>query len=325
MSSRPLLGFRRLAQCLALAFTLGLALVAQADEGWPRTLPSRMGEVTLDKPPQRIVSTSVTLTGSLLALDAPVIASGATAPNNRFADGQGFFRQWGEVAAQRQVKRLYIGEANAEAVAAEAPDLIIVSASGADSAAALYSQFSSIAPTLVVDYDDQSWQDVMRLLGRASGHEAQAEARIDEFSQRVTALKGRLQLPSQPITAFVYNASARQANLWTGESAQGRLLTSLGFELATPPSDLPTFVSQGKRKDIVQVGGEHLAAGLNGQSWLMFAAEASDADALKGNTLLAHLPAVKSQQLYALGNDTFRLDYYSAGHLLDRLEAAFVH
>jgi ABC-type Fe2+-enterobactin transport system substrate-binding protein len=31
--------------------------------------------------PTRIVSTSVTLTGSLLAIDAPVIASGATAPN----------------------------------------------------------------------------------------------------------------------------------------------------------------------------------------------------------------------------------------------------
>lgn len=323
MLSRSLPGLYRVAHCLALALTLGLTLSAQADESWPRTLPGRMGEVTLEQPPQRIVSTSVTLTGSLLAIDAPVIASGATAPNNRFADGQGFFRQWGEVAAQRQVKRLYIGEANAEAVAAEAPDLIIVSASGADSAAALYSQFASIAPTLVVDYDDQSWQDVMRLLGRASGHEAQAEARIDAFAQRVAALKGRLKLPPQPVTALVYNASARQANLWTSESAQGRLLTSLGFELASPPSDPPTFVSQGKRKDIVQVGGEHLAGGLTGQSWLMFAAEASDTQALEGNTLLAHLPAVKSHRIYALGNDTFRLDYYSAGHLLDRLEAAF--
>lgn len=41
--------------------------------------------------PQRIVSTSVTLTGSLLAIDAPVIASGATTPNNRIGDAQGFY------------------------------------------------------------------------------------------------------------------------------------------------------------------------------------------------------------------------------------------
>ncbi len=42
--------------------------------------------IPLESQPQRIVSTSVTLTGSLLAIDAPVIASGATTPNNRVAD-----------------------------------------------------------------------------------------------------------------------------------------------------------------------------------------------------------------------------------------------
>lgn len=323
MISRAPRLFCRTVAALAFIALAGLSLGVQAEEGWPRKVVTRNGAVTLHQPPQRIVSTSVTLTGSLLAIDAPVVASGATAPNNRFADSQGFFRQWSDVAAQHQVKRLYIGEASAEAVAAEAPDLIIVSASGADSALALYEQFSAIAPTLVVDYDDHSWQGVVELLGRATGHEAQATARINDFDARVAALKGRLKLPPQPVSAFVYNAPARQANLWTAESAQGRLLASLGFELAPPPTDLPTVISQGKRKDILQIGGEHLASGLTGRTWLMFAGEQADADAIKGNTLLAHLPAVKDQQVYALGNDTFRLDYYSSGHLLDRLEAAF--
>ncbi len=44
------------------------------------------GTHTLPSQPLRIVSTSVTLTGSLLAIDAPVVASGATTPNNRVAD-----------------------------------------------------------------------------------------------------------------------------------------------------------------------------------------------------------------------------------------------
>ncbi len=34
------------------------------------------------------------LTGSLLAIDAPVITSGATAPGSRLAEEQSFFRQW---------------------------------------------------------------------------------------------------------------------------------------------------------------------------------------------------------------------------------------
>lgn len=46
------------------------------------------------------------------------------------ADSQGFLRQWGDVAKARNVQRLYIGEASAEAVAAQMPDLILISATG---------------------------------------------------------------------------------------------------------------------------------------------------------------------------------------------------
>ncbi len=69
-------------------FVLGLSSALAAD--WPRQSDSH-GAHQLDSKPLRIVSTSVTLTGSLLAIDAPVIASGATTPKNRFADDQGFF------------------------------------------------------------------------------------------------------------------------------------------------------------------------------------------------------------------------------------------
>ena len=62
----------------------GIVAVQAAD--WPRQITDSRGTHTLESQPQRIVSTSVTLTGSLLAIDAPVIASGATTPNNRVAD-----------------------------------------------------------------------------------------------------------------------------------------------------------------------------------------------------------------------------------------------
>ncbi len=308
---------------LALSALLQIA-PASAQENWPRVINGPRGSITLTQMPQRIVSTSVTLTGTLLAIGAPVIASGATTPNNPVADDQGFLRQWGEVAKHRQVKRLYIGEANAEAVAEENPDLIVIAATGGDSALRLYDQLSTLAPTLVVSYDDQSWQQLARDLGRATGHEAGAEAAISQFDARAQALKSRLTLPPQPVSALVYQRDGKAANVWTADSPQGQLLRQLGFTLAEPPGSLAAGQSMGRRQDIIQLSGENLAAGLNGQSLLLFAGNDADTQALLANPFLAHLPPVRNHQVYALGNDTFRLDYYSAGHLLTQLERRFI-
>lgn len=299
----------------------GISSALAAD--WPRQITDSRGPHTLESQPLRIVSTSVTLTGSLLAIDAPVVASGATTPNNRVADGQGFLRQWSDVAKARKLSRLYIGEPSAEAVAAQMPDLILISATGGDSAMMLYDQLSTIAPTLIINYDDKSWQALLTQLGEITGHEKQAAERIAEFDKKLAALKEKMKLPPQPVTALVYTSAAHSANIWTKESAQGQLLEQLGFTLADLPGGLHASQSQGKRHDIVQLGGENLAAGLNGQSLFLFAGDQKDADAINANPLLAHLPAVEGKRVYPLGTETFRLDYYSAVLVLQRLATLF--
>ncbi|PRW43404.1 ferrienterobactin-binding periplasmic protein [Enterobacter roggenkampii] len=302
-------------------FVLGLTSAAAAD--WPRQVTDSRGVHTLEHKPTRIVSTSVTLTGSLLAIDAPVVASGATTPNNRVADGQGFLRQWGDIAKQRKVARLYIGEPSAEAVAAQMPDLILISATGGDSALALYDQLSAIAPTLIINYDDKSWQALLTQLGAITGHEKQAAERIAAFDKQLAQVKQQMTLPPQPVNAIVYTAAAHSANLWTAESAQGKLLHQLGFTLADLPAGLQTSTSQGKRHDIIQLGGENLATGLNGEGLFVFAGDEKDVAAIYANPLLAHLPSVKNKRVWALGTETFRLDYYSAMLVLQRLNAMF--
>ncbi|MEP8764941.1 Fe2+-enterobactin ABC transporter substrate-binding protein [Enterobacter roggenkampii] len=302
-------------------FVLGLTSAAAAD--WPRQVTDSRGVHTLESKPTRIVSTSVTLTGSLLAIDAPVVASGATTPNNRVADGQGFLRQWGDIAKQRKVARLYIGEPSAEAVAAQMPDLILISATGGDSALALYAQLSAIAPTLIINYDDKSWQALLTQLGAITGHEKQAAERIAAFDKQLAQVKQQMTLPPQPVNAIVYTAAAHSANLWTTESAQGKLLHQLGFTLADLPAGLQTSTSQGKRHDIIQLGGENLATGLNGEGLFVFAGDEKDVAAIYANPLLAHLPSVKNKRVWALGTETFRLDYYSAMLVLQRLNAMF--
>ncbi|MCE5963284.1 Fe2+-enterobactin ABC transporter substrate-binding protein [Enterobacter roggenkampii] len=302
-------------------FVLGLTSAAAAD--WHRQVTDSRGVHTLESKPTRIVSTSVTLTGSLLAIDAPVVASGATTPNNRVADGQGFLRQWGDIAKQRKVARLYIGEPSAEAVAAQMPDLILISATGGDSALALYDQLSAIAPTLIINYDDKSWQALLTQLGAITGHEKQAAERIAAFDKQLAQVKQQMTLPPQPVNAIVYTAAAHSANLWTTESAQGKLLHQLGFTLADLPAGLQTSTSQGKRHDIIQLGGENLATGLNGEGLFVFAGDEKDVAAIYANPLLAHLPSVKNKRVWALGTETFRLDYYSAMLVLQRLNAMF--
>lgn len=301
---------------------LSLSHLAHAGD-WPRTLTDSHGTHTLEQAPVRIVSTSVTLTGSLLAIDAPVVASGATTPGNRMGDSQGFLRQWGDVAKARHVQRLYIGEASAEAVAAQMPDLILISATGGDSALALYDQLSAIAPTLVINYDDKSWQQLLTQLGEITGHEKQAAERIASFDKQLNEAKQGMVLPPQPVTALVYTPASHSANLWTEQSAQGKLLQQLGFTLSTLPAAIQASKSMGKRHDIVQLGGENLAAGLNGESLFLFASDEKDATALEANPLLSHLPAVQQKRVYALGTETFRLDYYSATQILARMSQLF--
>ncbi len=313
---------------LALLFFSTLmtqTMAAETSTGWPRTLETPQGPLTLQQPPRRIVSTSVTLSGTLLAINAPLIGSGATSRNSSVSDAQGFFTQWSEVARARHVKPLYVSQPNAEAIAAEAPDLIVIAATGGDSALKLYDQLRTIAPVLVVDYGDKSWQALALQLGSITGHEADAKKVIAQFDQRVDAVRSAITLPPQPTSAIVYYEDGRGMNLWTPASAQGMLLKELGFTLAAPPESLQGSTSMGKRNDIIQLNGETMADGITGNTLLLFAADDKTVPQVAKNPFLAHLPAVQQHAIYAMGNNTFRLDYYSASNMLSSIERQFVH
>lgn len=74
---------------------------------WPLTVTDDAGhEVTLDSQPERIVNTAVSVTGTLLAIDAPVVASAAASVSD-ITDDKGFFSQWAGVADERGVEVLY--------------------------------------------------------------------------------------------------------------------------------------------------------------------------------------------------------------------------
>ncbi|HJF12583.1 Fe2+-enterobactin ABC transporter substrate-binding protein [Corynebacterium falsenii] len=298
---------------------------------WPRTIESLDGdgkktEVTIEHQPERIVSTSVTLTGSLLAIDAPVKATGTV--NNRppLANSQGFFTQWADVADQRGVEPIYQGQPSVEAILAQKPDLVVMSSSGQDSAIDLYNQLAGTVPTLVVDYSRQGWEDTARALGKATGHESGAEDAIHRYDERVKEVKESITKPEQPVNIVSLAKNNGGLNFWTKNSAQGRVLTDLGFDVAQPPENLVDTTSQyAKRKDARPVSAENSALALTGRSIFALNADGKTkpSAAMAQNPQLATVPAVKDGHVYDLAPEDFRIDYYSAMNMLDEIKNFF--
>lgn len=291
---------------------------------WPRTVETARGPVTLDAQPQRIVSTSVTLTGSLLALDAPLIGTGAQ-PKSTVTTEQGLFTQWADVATDRDVEILYQGQPNAEKIMAAAPDLIVVSTSGADSAAQQVETLSKIAPTLLFDYSDKSWQDLTTQLAGAVGKEERAQELLAEFDAKIdrakTTIAPALQAGAAPVNLLTYN-SPEDSKIFTAESAQGRLVTRLGLTLADLPADIAGTGAESGRSDIVGVNIENLPRALTGATTFVINAQQPGVDRLKADPTLAAVPSVQRGAVHPLDFDSFRLDFYSANNVVDRIVAA---
>lgn len=302
---------------------------------WPRTVDSLVvnnGEVTGDteeieitEQPKNIVSTSVTLTGSLLAMDAPIKATGGAAAGG-LADEQGFFLQWADEAAEQGVESLYNLEVDVEAIAAQDPDMIVVSASGQDSAVAEYDKLSAIGvPVVVVDYSDQGWDEIMSLLAEATGHEKDAAEAIQQYEDRLEEVTKAIELPEQPTNFVMPLPGDRGLNFWSAESAQGQLLEDIGFEVAVPDEEIvDTAGPRGARKDVKTVVPENAPKAITGETVLTMSTTGGDpVEELKNNPLLANNPAIANDAIYLLSPELFRLDFYSAMMMLDELEKHF--
>lgn len=290
-------------------------------EGWPRTLTHKAGTLTLATPPKHIVSTTPSLTGILLAIDAPVTASAATTPGG-LTDGKGFFSQWAGVADQRGVTVLYPKlQFDLEAVIAAAPDLVIVSASGGDSAAEHYAELEAQGiPTLVVDYANQSWQDTATFLGRATGLEDKASAAIDRFNAYAAEVAATLTPPGDTVSIVGYNVGGSYS-IGRTESAQGQILTALGFKVAGLPPELAPQVTRSTDFDFIS--RENLPAAISGKTVFLLRGSEADVRAFLSDPVLANHPAVISRQVYPLGANSFRIDYYSGREMIDTVAPYF--
>jgi ABC-type Fe2+-enterobactin transport system, periplasmic component len=289
-------------------------------EGWPRRISHEAGALTLKSPPKRVVSTSPSLTGVLLAIDAPLIATAATTVGP-LTDETGFFRQWADVAHARGVERLYPDRAfDIESLILAAPDLVVGSSTGADSLLPYLAEVEAQGlPVLVLDYSDTSWQVLARELGRATGHSEDAEAAILDFETRTAQAAAQLALNGRPATIVGYDIAGTYS-IGRAQSPQAEVLEALGFSIAPLPEEYKSAVSRVSNMDFIS--RETLSAAITAETVLLLSADETDVEAFMNDPLLANLPAVQKKQVYPMGLSSFRVDYYSALDMIETLQTA---
>ena len=287
-----------------------------ADSGdWPRTVTDEQGEVTIDKQPTKIVSTSPSVTGTLLAIDAPVVASAATSPSP-LTDDKGFFKQWASVADERGVEVLYSNlEFDLESVISFDPDLVIVASSGKDSVADQVDTIKQQFPVIVVDYGKQSWQDLATQLGKVLGLEDKATAAGTEFDSYIKEAKGKITPPEGGASIVSYNGKDKDQAIAKKDSAHADLLTSLGLEVVEADASLDSGNRQ--RNDFMFVSYENLSKAITGESVFLISTGQDQVQKFLDDETLANLPAVTNNQVYYLGPTSFRIDFYSGKLVAD--------
>jgi hypothetical protein len=287
-----------------------------------RTITHDLGEAVVNGTPKRIVSTSVVLTGTLLALDAPVVGSGASKPNSEGFDDVGFFTHWSAIAKERDVKALYANnKLDIEAVTAAKPDLIIIAPTGNDSTKDDYDSLSKIAPTVAINYNSESWQAVTRQVADVTGTQAKAEELVKTFDAKIAELKaGMTGVPAEPVQAIVYTPSKGLSFAKPG-GPHDEIFAALGFKLAEAPAS--SGEEGANRKDFVFATVEQSVQALTSDTLLLVSGDEKTVEQLKADSNYNTTKTVSSGKLVPLGISSFKLDYYSALAMAETLAAAY--
>jgi iron complex transport system substrate-binding protein len=312
---------------LALAGTLALTGCAGAAEEpaaeeesaataeWPRVFENADGTTTeIPAQPERILSTAVSVTGTLLAIDAPVVASGSQV-------GGEWFDQWADIAEERELTNLWsVGEFDLEAVMASEPDLIVVATSGRDALTDQVADLQSVAPTIVVDYGAQTWQDLAVELGEATGLESQAEETIADFDALVAETADAITVPEGTANVISFNGPGQDNPIARAGGSHADLLESLGFTVEDPDPSWHTQAQE--RADFVWATYENLLQ-LTSETTFILSADDETARGFADDPVLANVPSVAAGQVYGLGLNSFRMDLYSSTEIVEHIRDLF--
>ena len=181
---------------LCLLFALALPLAAQDSADWPRTLVDGLGvEVTIDAPPERIVSLSLAVDETLLPLLGP----------DRFAAVTALSQDPGisNVAViANQVENTIVSSQDTEQIIALEPDIVFAASFTAPEVLQQLRDagLTVFATNYAVGLD--AIRDNIRLLGQVVGDEAGAELLIETMDADIAAVQQAVGAPELAVRAL---------------------------------------------------------------------------------------------------------------------------
>jgi hypothetical protein len=155
--------------------------------------------------------------------------------------------------------------------------LLVVSATGADSAAPHLAELKAQGvPTLVVNYSNQSWQDLATELGEKTELQQQAKAVIQRFDDYTRETAARLTPSPRPVVLIGYNIGGSYS-IGRTFSPQARLLTALGFQVRELPEAMAGQVI--RATEFQFISRENLVAAIGDADVFLLSADDKDAQA----------------------------------------------
>ncbi|WP_082556659.1 ABC transporter substrate-binding protein [Modestobacter sp. Leaf380] len=294
---------------------------AAADE--TRVVTTDQGEVTVPADPQRIVVLNSALAGYLYALDVPV--HGAIPLNTQTDE---FPEAWAEEAAEDGTVMIPWTDAgfDIEALAAEAPDLIIGGGQGfpAVQAEQVYGQLSQVAPTVLVSADLTTWQGQLdHLATDVLGVPDAEQELLDAYDEKVAEVRDAIDLPATPVGYLLMLADGTPYSI--PEDAQlPQTLAEVGLEPAPVIADNPDFQTYGSG-DSFELSREQVGIVVTAPTVFVlgFQADTVTAESLAADPVFAALPAFQAGSVYDLPSTANRADWYATMDLLDVVQAQF--
>ncbi len=166
---------------------------ASTAAGFPVTVETGYGEITIAEKPERIVVLGGNYSDMLAAMDVVPVATSIASTATDAASIVGVY-PWLDGADLGEVDAAMIGadyKAQLEAIAAHQPDLILANTWQVDED--LYKQISEIAPTFTGTHiGNNDWDETTEVLGKLTGEEEAASAAIAEVEAAYAAAREKL-------------------------------------------------------------------------------------------------------------------------------------
>ncbi|MEV7502731.1 iron-siderophore ABC transporter substrate-binding protein [Streptomyces sp. NPDC093018] len=252
---------------------------------FPVTIDSAVGKATITARPERVVTIGWGSQDVALALG--VVPVGMQDMSGDTGDKTGIL-PWDTPklhGAKPQLLKYTTANVPYEQIAALRPDVILAVDSGLTGAQ--YQQLSHIAPT--VGYPGKpwltSWQDQLRLVGKALGMSAKAATLERSTDALIADAKARHPEFSGRTVAFGSGTTGGSYNLYLSSDSRVQLLRQLGFTVSPSlPSRAKSFAAQLSLEKLDSVDSDVLV------SWYL---SKSVQRQLEDSTLFRRMPAVR--------------------------------